>query len=437
MGFFPNNYMPLTPKKDAPNSDISSSRVRITASQYNLHDEELRAIEEFLGLPTLGSSYLKSSAQSVLSSSQPSNLISGIQELTDRINTSILDGHAMSSGLTHSGERLIFPQNAIVTYLTTSLAGSSQVLNVSSTDGFPESGILSIPNDVVQGKFNTSTNTWESTVAGGTTTVEYISYDRKTKTSFIGCQRGVYGSAAGPHTGSIEIIRATIAGQSNNKDIPLQLLAPSNPVGFGNFQILDRRYRGWRNRKTYFAPFLNFAGITSTLSFIEEFIRQSPNAVSVYQADDPDTDNFILVSTQADILAQRPDGSYYLKSKNTGLAAANKLTGLEAYNWVSIAVTNNLIKPRQIPSDMTWPDKSIPVFCGILGLNFSLASMATNPIQSPATTTASVLSMSADGTLYAFGNSNRANLDTVMDPIIQYEAFLSHVPMSSLERRTA
>ena len=137
MAYFPNRLMPLTPKEDSPLKSDLDSNVKITAARYNLHDQELRAIEQFLGvkggfqglgvsskalpdLKTFDSTASQNFGDAPFLDLSSGDILSLIAQLVDVVNNMTdFKGQGSSSGYLHSGQRIIFPENAHATFLTT------------------------------------------------------------------------------------------------------------------------------------------------------------------------------------------------------------------------------------------------------------------------------------------------------------------------------
>lgn len=238
MAYFPSNFMPQFPKKDAPGAPVGT----ILAKDFNRHEDEIIAIENFLGKATQATIEQK---QNILNGKSPENISGVITRLVDEINTFVA-GIGVSSGylqsgnlawmdfvrtnnmavlsppafrnyqltgqttskqpLPQDGQRVIFPSNVTSTFLLKPIGPSDNKITVSSTVGFPDSGYLTILND-------------QFSSGAGLGLIEYISYVSKTDTQFIGCQRGVLGTSATDHAGVTATTSSTTdALTSNAKD---------------------------------------------------------------------------------------------------------------------------------------------------------------------------------------------------------------------------
>lgn len=209
MSYFPNRLMILTPKVDASGSSGVSGAV-ISALDFNLHDQEILAIETYLG--TNGGNNSSPGIAGSGQSAQPSAsgtssaFVSSLIAMTDRLNTFAQFGLQTTSGYVLNGLRLVFPQAAHFAYLASPPGAGDSTISVDSTIGFPSSGIISILNDVDQSG------------GGSETMTEWISYSGLTATTFMNCQRGFLGTTAGSHAGNI-LLPTVGASNRNVKDL--------------------------------------------------------------------------------------------------------------------------------------------------------------------------------------------------------------------------
>lgn len=198
MPYFPDRIMPLSPKKDAPGSHPDSP---ISASDYNLHDEQLQAFERWL----------------LSKDSERGELRERVLALLDRANAMIMKNPVrVTSGHALSGTKVRFPR-ADVCFLKSpgAVSPSDRTIHVDSTTGFPEEGVISIINDVIPGQSD----------AGGTY-VEWIRYSGKTSDSFLNCERGLFGTTAGTHS---RVYPPISENQPSCVATPLQTVRPICP----------------------------------------------------------------------------------------------------------------------------------------------------------------------------------------------------------------
>jgi len=403
MSYFPNQIMPLTPKQTPPEANPTTNRYRITSQQYNMHDEELQAIELFIG------TFDKTGKIRT-------GILGDITDLIDQINTICVGGICSSSGAVQSGQLMTFPEDATVTYLNSTLSPYDATIDVFSTSGFPNKGVISIVNDIVQGKPN-SDGTWSSTTVGGTSIVEWIRYDGKTPTSFLNCQRAYLGTTSGTHTGAIENFDRSKDGNKNIQDqcMPLQ----SFP-----YEICQFRYQSWRNSTLYSCPIL---GLVGSLEYIEDYVRLQPSAISIFNGTDA-ASLFIATANQLNILGTRSDGTLFLISSDANYNSKEQLSSYEAYSWAQLAFNNGLVQLNKKSTDFDWADGAIPVFSGKLGLQFSLGALngaQHGDSEGSFDFTAAVLSLGADGTLYSYLNGKRNGPQSQsFNSIIYYQTML-------------
>jgi hypothetical protein len=199
MPFFPEDLMPLTPKEDAPGTTPPDNPVR--AEDYNRHDEEIRAIQEFLLERDEGT------------------LNERVLDLVDTANA-ILRGDASRtlSGYALSGMRPRFPR-AKFSFLKSSLAKSDTTIVVDSTEGFPDEGLLTILNDVNPEGVDEGIE--ETPI--GLSNIEWIRYAGKTSDSFLNCERGYLTTSIGSHAG---VHLPPNPSQPNCPTTPLQTIRP-------------------------------------------------------------------------------------------------------------------------------------------------------------------------------------------------------------------
>ena len=396
--------MPLTPKDNSPSSSGTvSSNVRIDASSYNLHDEEIRAIEEYLGaknpssilgIPKQTNADRGSTDGSSTGQDFNSGLLGTVKDLTSNLNSFVADSIQTSSGIISSGTQMIFPEDTTMTYLSSSPGPNDNTISVASTAGFPDSGIISILNDVEQAIFNESTRGWDRANADGITTVEWIKYSGKSSTSFLNCQRSFMGTLAGSHGGNVGVSRQTINDEVKNiRD--MQTFIPTGPI------LFNRRNMAWRNRSYYRLPILS---LTGTLGSLEYSIRTRAGNFSVSQGYAADQlQKFINAANSNGILGIRSSGTYYLKSANPSYAATGSLTSTEANGFLTSCLGLSLAFIETSPDGFDWPQTSVPVFLGRVGLTTGFASGNTT-IRSDGI----FVIQGADGVLWGFFDEERS-----------------------------
>jgi len=352
MAFFPKSTMPNVRKKNA-GSIVGS----ILAESFNLHTDEIIAMEEFLG--TSGAS--EADINALLSGRvDPANMIGILKLLADAANL-ISDGGVLStSGYVHNGQRMIFPDGATTTFLQAPPAATDKTIKVSSTIGFPDSGIISILNDIDV----------PSVTGSDQTPVEIIQYNGKTSTQFLNCERGVDKTTVGSHSGGFIETGIASPGSTNMIDQCLTL-----PIAI---KICNRRYPGLRLKTFLFFPAFGLLG-----SFVEivRKIRRDPLAFELSETKlGGSYDNVIDAATQAGILVTASDGSYILQSADSAKLALNELTWIEASVFAGALQTSGDIVVLNQPSDYrVGVAPFIPVFQGRMAVQHSLAALTLNP----------------------------------------------------------
>lgn len=424
MAFFPRQVMPLTPKMDSPKS-TSRGPARITAEQYNLHDQEIRAIEEFLGTQPYSVSQgiprqeVGDKATQSLGLFE-SGVLGQVGRLTERLNSLAIDGVSVGSGLVSSGGLIVFPQDIGATYLSSQPGPSDSEIQVASTAGFPSEGTISIANDVHQAFFAEGSG-WQRT-GDDVTTVEWIRYSGKTSTSFTGCQRGFLGTTRGPHAGNIEMPMAPTSTEvPNTKNV-------SVPLWQSMATVTTRRYRGWRNLTTYSLPIL---GLSGSKTSITDAVRLLASTFRVSAGYDPtQLGEFLAAANTVGILGTRDSGSYFLKSADGTHESAGTLEPQEALDFVGQCESRGLLVLESTPDQMAFPQMAVPVFRGKMGIGICPAVTGTAaPLRSVQ------VFLDAAGRLMMFSDEDRV-LEGGPVGVIGYTIF--HVPSSlSLAERSA
>lgn len=355
MSYFPRKIMPLTPKDDSPlATGYANSRTRVTARHYNTHDEEIQAIGKFLGASDLFS------AEAGVSQGILDKVSSIINRLNSFVNSA--GGISVSSGNVRSGGRIIFPEPCLATPLIASPLASDTSITVNSTSGFPDSGIISILNDM-----DAPAGVLSPQV--GFTNVEWIRYSGKTAQSFEGCERGYGGTMTGTHSLSpVHRVETT----NNVKDYPGDsdhVTAVHNVIklAYANeSSMLGRHFPAWRRMTVYKVAIL---GLYGTIPDITWKISMRASWLSV-KPTDPGFASFSQVAGGLGLLRQRNDGAYYLESNDISYALQGVLTWAEASG-----VVNGLSEVDASVNNQYWPAYSIPVFYGRLTLTLSPGSV--------------------------------------------------------------
>lgn len=200
MAFFPSQVMPKALRKETIN-EVDSSPLIYNAKDWNAHHRELRAMQQVL----LGGG----------SADQPYG-ISQLVSVVDDLISNIFDGSlvAQYAGTIKAGEQVSIPDGLTSTLTSGAVSAGDTVITVSSTDGFPDSGVIT--------KFN-GLDVQERCTNGGApggggscpvgqpkfmeyskfigasdqrTFQEVITYNGKTSTQFLNCTRGINGTTA-------------------------------------------------------------------------------------------------------------------------------------------------------------------------------------------------------------------------------------------------
>lgn len=347
MAFFPRSIMPLTPKERSP----LAGRGNLTAARYNNHDQEIRAIEEFIGSSDL---YALGGATGI-----SSGVLGAVNSVISKLNALVdpAGGIAVSSGMVRSGNRIVFPEPCTATFLLTQPAASDPSITVSSTAGFPDQGIISILNDMQS-----------STQEIGFTNVEWIRYSSKTAQSFEGCERGYGGSFAGLHGSSPTNV---ISSDTNLLDYPGDIdhdpaVHASIALDFADDRSrFTRHFPAWRRKDIY-----AILGLYGTMTDVTWKVQRRAAYFKVYQSDSGFS-TFSQVTGALGLLRQRDDGSYYLESNDLNYALQGVLTWEEANS-----VATGLYEAVRGVAQQYWPPYSIPVFYGRMSLTLSIAGVS-------------------------------------------------------------
>lgn len=439
MGYFPDKIMPPDGKKD-----IKNPTGAILSADFNRQGDEIIAIEKFLGNTLV----LPDDVNTVLAGgSNPANVLGVIQNLVDEMNIFSSGGILTSSGYVHSTRPMIFPEGAHATFLTSSIGPNDTTINVNSTIGFSDTGILSILNDT----------------QSADSTVEWIRYAKKTETAFVNCQRGYLGTTVGLHNGVLKdqfVTNPAAAGSqiqaiitANGKNVAVRCL-PLNVNA--NQQLCDRVYPGWKAKTSFAFPAFELTGsmldITRTIRIRPESFNLSPDFLNTTYLD------VVAAAQAAGIFATRPiDGKLILKSNDPIYQPLHQLNWTEASTFVKALLTKNRIFSLKGASDWTTGLLvggglgPIPVFQGRMSVQWGLAAATINPIE-PAVVetllTSSILEalsifQSADGRLMLIGQNENSLLayGTSADPnaldqaILQYRTFFIPSSINSLQRK--
>ena len=391
MSYFRKSILPASDKKNVAGSPLAPGVM--LAEDYNEHNDELIAIETFLGtgIPTddqaEATAALSPLAENVLGMSD--YLANGYNRLVGRTV-------CCSSGAIHSGRRITFPYNAQVAFLMQPLGTDSKIVTVSSTDGFPTIGVISILNDVP--------------TANAQNTVEWISYNGKTDTQFLNCQRGAFGTSIGNHGGPI---------------------ATPNRLNLEACQLLrtfttacDFMYPAWSARGLY--SFVEF-GLEDDLVQIKRSIRLNPGSYVLTPAVLGAQYDAILGAADAvGILSATSSGDPILKSADPAYVALDELSWPEASAFAQILVTAGVIKLLRTGSDWDVGNSpSIPVFVGRMGVAYSIAAVTLSPLSVSNRTflQAPTISQSANGTVNITMGTTSAGKTEIIQGVVQYKTF--------------
>lgn len=439
MSYFPDRLMPLTPKQNSPAASDLGSPVRITADDYNLHDEEIRAIEEFLGgvvgfrglgvpdtLPDLKvfpggrdpqarSATADQAPQSsdVLLDPAQGNIFNVVAQMIDILGSlTEFRGQGSSSGYVHSGQRMILPETAHATFLTTEPGDLDTAIGVASTEGFPSEGVISILNDVQQAeKSRGNRSDFQQNIASGTTTVEWIRYSGKTATSFLNCERGFLGTHAGPHAGTFGAPRDSRFNR-NRRDFCTFLDGIQ-------LDVCGREWPWWRQRRRFSMPFF---GVSGFLRDLKVFIRRFGPSFPLDSGRDPSAATVVLdAARDLGLLATR-SGTPFLQSKFQASRDRGILRWGEASSFVEALRDEGAVTEETIPEDFVVGN--IPVFLGRLAVKHDLAAITR---VTRLNMDAVAIVQSADARVFAFVQ-DFVNRDRTLQAVVNYHSYFMSPP---------
>lgn len=410
MAYFPKALMPNFLKRDVAGTGT------ITAADFNRHTQAILDIENFLGISD-------ASEQDVLDilagKIAPKNFLGAVRYLADAMNVMVDGGVISTSGYVNSGQRMIFPQNVQTTFLSSPPATSDSSINVVSTAGFPNSGVISILNDIPAG----------GATIPDTTNVEWIRYSSKNGTAFLNCERAILSTTAGSHVGSPPPGQS-LAGATDQRDQCVSL-----PV---NLQVCNRRYQGWRLKTTLTFPAFNLIG--TDVEMIKA-IRRNPGFFSLDPATLKTSFAAITAAAQsAGILATASSGDYVLQSSDPSSLALGQLTWTEAASFVSSLRTSQVVTIMNAPADwITGPSPFAPVFQGALAVSHTIAGITINGSSNGTATPSRLKSVgieqTADGRIVVVSTTNVDQRDAI-EAVVQYRTFFVGSGVTSLQRNS-
>ena len=437
MPYFPNTVMPLTPKQDAVGLYSLTNPIR--AKEFNLIDEEVQAIEQFL----LGQGNVPSA-----------DFSNRVKILVGVMNGLALRGSVSNviSGYCLTGMRIRLPE-VTTSWLTKSPGATDKEIKVYSTRDFPSSGVISIINDVSQFKFDTKTSTISRASEEGTTSIEWISYNGKTSDSFLNCTRGYMNTYVSSHTGyypgstnvqvatnlsdHCPVIPLTTIQKICQRRINRPYVGNTFPLfgisGTKDDIIRQLMFDGSSYRlyptNQYLAQMRTIIGATTptttqipatTWGYTTETWQRKPfvPAVPVTITDGIVTYGIWNEKWAYDAQKVLTLQYAFLKSQDFSYAEQCMLTAAEAYDFYTMAENNSAIAPYTYQS-IDWPETGIPVFSGRLDVSMSFAEW-TNKVSTPES---SRLVLLADGTVLGY-LSTQDNLNDVTQSVVEYSATL-------------
>lgn len=476
MAYFPEQIMPSVVKQNVrnPSGDV-------LADDLNSMTEEVISIEQFLGTGPAASDDENAVASR---SAAPQNILGVVLRMFDSLNALADNGIGSSSGYLHNEQTMIFPENAHAAFLTAPVSNVGTTISVTSTVGFPDSGVLSILNDSTPVDFAALRT---ATSFAPESPVEWIKYSSKTDTAFLNCQRGYLGSVIGNHAGVLgdeyipENSSPSVTAFTTNFAVAdttsgLNALSKCSLVRADQTrQYCNRIYPGFKGKTSYgFAAF----GLVGSLLDIIRSIRRNPESFDL----SPEAlgSQFDAIKEAADdlgIFAVREDGKFILQSASPSFQALDQLQWSEASQFVSALQTASVVNKLKSPGD--WAigivgnapvgggGGPIPVFQGMMSVNYSVAAMTANAatdvsfdffgkqsagplyVTEPLAIHGMAVLQSADGRLMIYAMTNAYDSNTAIfgrtttpftralldQAIIQYQTFFVPCSQPASDRR--
>jgi hypothetical protein len=445
MAYFPKILMPLTPKKNAEGSSRITGRSRITAEEYNLHDQEIRAIEEYLGVQASPSTAIpQTPSQNPETIPETQDIFAKVNALISSVNSFVdqVGGVNVSSGYCVSGRRIIFPEPSHATFLVRAPGARDTVIGVDSTLGFPDYGVISILNNVDVANLNRPRgNRWEL-ISAPKTSVEWIKYGAKNGTQFLQCQRGYMGTTADTHHPPDAHTPVAEFFPENRRDLfgnlhvqPVlsdytQTLVDADGRFADDNPAVGRHYPGWRQRYGYamYAFSVNNTPSLATLLDIAWRFMRKAGTLRV-PSNVEDSPAFVAAAGPLGLLGQRAsDGTYFLRSQDAALRARGILSWAEAEAVTDALVLSGFIRQVATPTSWRWPASHIPVFRGRMHVNYAPANLGRSIDYR---SSAMLLSQGADGTILARATEKTTKKLDEMVALAQFNCFLVGNPATT------
>lgn len=448
MSFFPRTLMPLTVKADAPNAP-ESGPTTILSDGWNTHDQEIRAIQQFLGTignnpqigvkprPPFAFFSEESDGSQTQDWSRPDQMSTGfvneIWDATERLNFLISsDGVSVSSGYCVSnpsggqGQAMVFPEQSFGSRLMSSLSLSGTSIQVEDATGFPRTGIVSILNTVETVIGERDPETGQPAIrraSEGVSTVEWIRYSGIVGNTLIGCQRGILGTTATAHasrttsrTAAKPIGGGSSLGAANSDSC---FLSPANTTTCSSFSP------AWANRTIYNVPSL---GLSGTREFIRNSLRVLAGEFRVFSGD-PSSSKLRDLASSLGLLGSRADGSFYFLSADSGEADVGRLTVDEAVTLAEGIIGSSAISSIKTGSTTEVASYQSRVYSGKISVSHSLAAIAESPTVDMKSAR---IFQQGDGRLFVFTN-DKSTPRQVAQAVVGYTVF--YVPSSVNDSR--
>lgn len=206
MTYFPDSVMPKQLKREMA-AEVDNDPLIINARDYNIHEREIRAIQQFLIGNRLA---LVAAGNDPGNTTPPSTSILDLLQKATNLFQRMTDGGLITrhAGVCPIGNPIPLPGGSINTVTSTTVSPSATTITLRSTEGFPSSGYVTKFNAVnatmlcsggngVLAQCPIGSLQYKGFTFGKTmSNQELIQYTGLSGNSLTGCTRGVNGTTA-------------------------------------------------------------------------------------------------------------------------------------------------------------------------------------------------------------------------------------------------
>lgn len=204
MAYFPDSVLPKRLRKETA-AEVDNSPLIFNARDYNIHEREIRAIENFLIGQTRSTSIPDGSTTDIANTS-----LLDLTQLAIALFKRMTDGGMITShtGTILAGRPIPMPSSVVYSKTSGVIGAGATSIGAVSTDGFPNEGYLTKFNAITSVQLCSGNNGQLPQCPAGSvqyqgfafgpkmTNQELIYYTSKTATTFDGCTRSVGASTA-------------------------------------------------------------------------------------------------------------------------------------------------------------------------------------------------------------------------------------------------